>query len=742
MTPKNDIQILRINYLHGSNLWTYREVLEVWLDLGELEQFPSHTLPGLNQRLEAWMPALVEHTCSPGVRGGFLQRLAGGTWMGHVLEHVIIELLNLAGMQVTFGQTRETSKSGVYRMVFGAPDEAVARLALAEGHAVLMAAINDLPTDIPAAVRRLRTQIDKSYLGPSTECIVKAAGARRIPHIRLSAGNLVQLGYGVRQRRIWTAESDRTSAIGESIAADKDLTKTLLAACGVPVPEGRLVESPEAAWEAAQDIGLPVVVKPSDGNHARGVTLDLRTRDDVAAAFSLAEAEGSDVIVERFVPGTEHRLLVVGGKVVAATRGEPVEVVGDGASTVAELVDQQMNSDPRRGWEHQYPLTTIDVARDGGVQLELRRQGLEAGSVPAAGQRVLIQRTGNMAIDCTDDVHPEVAHAVTLAARIVGLDIAGIDLVAHDIRRPLQAQGGAIVEVNAGPGLLMHLTPITGQPRPVGEAIRDHLFADGEDGRIPVVGIAGSRHSAAVARLVAWLTHLDGRLTGLACRDGLFLGRRRFDASDSAHWQAGERILVNRTVETAVIENGPASILQSGLAYDRCQVGVVTDFDGIDALAHFDVRDEEQMRKVMRTQVDVVLSDGVAVLNGAVPAVAELAPLCDGEVVLYACDPAAPAVTAHCAAGGRAVVLRDRRAVLVADGRETPLPGLGDLDDWRARHGAVPDEALLAAVAAGWALGIAPALVGAGLEAFEPEPGVPLAAATADVPDETAEAVA
>ncbi|WP_295852818.1 cyanophycin synthetase [uncultured Xylophilus sp.] len=726
LRPLNDIRILNVRYLHGSNIWTYREVLEVWLDLGELEEFPSNKLPGLNERLQAWLPNLIEHTCSPGERGGFLQRLEGGTWMGHVLEHVIIELLNIAGMPVTFGQTRETTRYGIYRMVFRAQDEAVARLALAEGHALLMAAINDRPFEVAPTVTRLRAQIDKSFLGPSTDCIVTAANDRKIPHIRLNAGNLVQLGYGKRQRRIWTAETDRTSAIAESIASDKDLTKSLLAACGVPVPEGRMVASAAEAWEAAEDIGLPVVVKPSDGNHARGVTLDLRTEADVAVAFRLAEAEGSGVMVERCIEGTEHRLLVVGGKVVAATRGEPVHVTGDGTSTIAELIDSQMNSDPRRGWEHQFPLTTIDPHKDGGVQLEMRRQGLTVDSVPPAGQKVLVQRTGNMAIDCTDDVHPEVAHAVTLAARIVGLDIAGIDLVTRDIRLPLQAQRGAIVEVNAGPGLLMHLKPTQGQPRPVGRAICDHLFADGDNGRIPLVGITGSRHNAAIARLVAWLSHLDGHHPGVACQDGLFLDRRCHDAADNAHWKAGERLLINRNVDLAIIENGAASILRDGLAYDRCSVGLVTDFGGMEALAEFDVHTTEHMRKAVRTQVDVVLADGVAVLNAADPDVAALAPLCDGEVILYAADPTHPAIAAHCAAGGRAVVMRNGRIALVADSQDVPLSGLGPLDAWRSRHGALPDEALLAAAATGWALGIRPCLIGAGLEAFEPEAGVPL----------------
>ena len=337
MSQKNDIKLLRINYLRGPNIWTYRSVLEVWLDLGELEDHPSHTLPGFNERLTAMLPALEEHHCGVGERGGFLQRLTEGTWAGHILEHVVIELLNLSGMATGFGQTRSTSQHGVYRMVFRARDEQVARVALAEGHALLMAAINDKPFDVPASVNKIREQIDDCYLGPSTAAIVGAAADRGIPHIRLNDGNLVQLGYGKAQRRIWTAETDLSSAIAEAIAGDKDLTKSLLKSVGVPVPEGQVVNSPAEAWEAAQDIGLPVVVKPSDANHGRGVSLELTEQADIEAAFGIADAEGSDVIVERYIKGDEHRILVVGGKVVAAARGESLWVTGDGSSSVARL---------------------------------------------------------------------------------------------------------------------------------------------------------------------------------------------------------------------------------------------------------------------------------------------------------------------------------------------------------------------------------------------------------------------
>jgi cyanophycin synthetase len=725
MAKIDDIQLLRINYLRGPNIWTYRPVLEVWLDLGILENHPSNTLPGFNERLTTWLPALIEHHCGVGERGGFLQRLQEGTWCGHVLEHIVIELLNLAGMPTGFGQTRSTSVRGVYRMVFRARDEQVARVALAQGHRLIMAAINDEPFDVQAAVARVRTEVDDQYLGPSTACIVTAATDRGIPHIRLNDGNLVQLGYGASQRRIWTAETEFTSAIAEGIASDKDLTKSLLKACGVPIPEGQIVNSPEEAWEAAQDIGLPVVVKPSDGNHGRGVTLDLRKQADIEAAYHVAYPEGSDVMVERFILGDEHRLLVVGGKVVAAARGEVVSITGNGRSTVQELVDSQLNSDPRRGYEEEYPLEIINLATDAKVQLELKRQDVDANTVVEAGRQIVVQRNGNVAVDCTDDVHPEVAYIAALAAKVVGLDIAGIDLVAQDISKPLHVQGGAIVEVNAGPGLLMHLKPAVGAPRPVGQAIAEHLFPSEEHGdnagRIPVVGVAGTRNTTNIARVVAWLLHLGGHHTGVACREGLFLDRRLVDNTDSAHWEAAHRLLMNQMVQAAVIENDARTILRDGLAYDRCQVGVVTDMDGLAELAEFDVHEQDQMTKVLRTQVDVVLPSGAAVLNASEAQVAALAPLCDGAVVLYSQDASLPAIVEHRAKDqGKAVVVRNGQVVLATGNAEHALGLLSELTF--GRNAVVPDtDALLATIAAAWALDIAPDLIGAGIKTFEPD---------------------
>jgi len=712
MTVFDDIRLLRVTFLRGPNLWTYRSALEVWLDLGVLEDWPSDRIPGFVDRLAGALPTLPEHHCGVGEAGGFGQRLREGTWLGHVLEHVVIELLNLAGMPTGFGQTRSTSQRGVYRMVFRARDEVVARAALTQGHRLLMNLVNGLSVDVEAAVAPVREAIDDAYLGPSTAHIVACASERGIPHIRLNEGNLVQLGHGRRQHRIWTAETDRTSAIAQAIAGDKDLTKRLLAEVGVPVPEGRAATSPAEAWAIAEDIGLPVVVKPADGNHGRGVALDLRTREQVEAAWALADKHGSEVLVERCVPGDEHRLLVVAGQVVAAARGESAWVTGDGQTSVRDLIDAQINTDPRRGDSEDHPLSRLRIEDDDVIRHDLARQGLDADSVPAAGRRVLIQRNGNVSIDCTEQVHPELARVVELAVRTVGLDIAGVDLVAQDVGRPLAAQGGAIVEINAGPGLLAHLKPAVGHPRAVGHAIVEHLFPKEEehasDGRIPIVGIAGSRDSAAIARLTAWLLQLAGHAVGLACRDGLFLAGRRIDDADATDSVVAQRLLVSREVDCAVFENGAATVLDQGLAYDRCRIGVVTDLGGAAELARHDIQDASQLPRVLRTQMDVVLADGAGVLAADDPAVAALAEHCDGEVLLYASD--VTALASHRANGGRAVRHDGRKLWLCEGAAERMLVVHGEPN--------LAPHVLLPAVAAAWAHGLAPALLAAGIETY------------------------
>ncbi len=717
-----DIQILRMDYLRGPNIWTYRPIIEALIDLGEMEDHPSNKIDGFNDRINGWLPGLVEHHCGVGHRGGFLTRLVGGTWMGHIMEHVSIELQLLAGARAEFGKAREISKRGIYKVVFRTEHEELGRESFLAARELVMAAANNKPFDIDGTVERLKKIADLRCLGPSTACIVDAAVERKTPFIRLTEGNLVQLGYGAKQRRIWTAETDRTSAIAETISSDKDLTKRLLTQCGIPVPEGQIAKTADEAWEAAQDIGLPVVVKPLDGNRGWGVSLDVNTEEAVRKAWVAAEKEGSEVLIERYVRGDEHRVLVVGDRVVAAVRGETATITGDGVSTVEQLIDSQINTDPRRGVAEGFPLDLIrlDTPRGEMSLLQIQRQGLEPSSVPEKGRIVVVQRNGNLSNDVTDLVHPEVAAVATLAARVIGLDIAGIDIVTQDISRPLEETQGAIIEVNAGPGLLMHVKPAVGQPRPVGKAIVEHLFGPNESGRIPVVGIVGSQQTTELSQLVAWLLHLSGKRTGLACKDGLYMDQQHLGKTDSRGFAASERLLINRALDAAVFETTPSLILDEGLAYDRCLVGVVTNMPETDAalIEKHDIQTAEQMRTVIRTQVDLVLPEGAAVLNADEEAVTTLAELSDGEVVYYAKAQDNATLKAHLQAGGRAVFCKDGHVTLARGDQETQLFHL-DLElIARLLKDGLQISTLLAAVATAWSLDIAPLLIRAGLKNF------------------------
>ena len=702
-------------------MWTYHPVIEVWVDIGDLEDYPSNLIPGFYDRLVKALPSLQEHRCSYGEPGGFLKRVQEGTWPAHILEHLTLELQNLAGIPGGFGKARDGDRRSVYKVIVSAINQEVTLTALKYARDLYLALVQDTKdpaAEVKAIIKNLRELSDDLLLGPSTACIVNAAEERGIPSIRLSSGNLVQLGYGAKQRRIWTAETDQTSAIAETISRDKDLTKSLLASAGVPTPRGRTVTSPDDAWEAAQDIGLPVVVKPIDGNHGRGVFINLYTQGEIEAAYAVAINEGSEVLVEKHIIGDEHRLLVVGNRVVAAAKGETVWITGDNQHSIKELIEIQINSDPRRGTAEECPLNPVRI--DSAVELELARQQLTGTSIPTLDQKVLIQSNGNVAFDVTDQVHPDVASQVALAARVVGLEIAGVDLVAQDISKPLEEQGAAIVEVNAGPGLLMHLKPASGSPQPVGKAITDHLFPPGANFRIPVVGITGEKGKTSVAEMIAHFLRLTNVNVGLACSKGLYFGNRVVQRSDSANWEDARRTLLNRTVDAAVIENNSLSMLIEGLAYDRCHVGVVLNMNPKANFPQYAIYDEDQVFSITRTQVDVVLPTGIAVLNADDEWVAKMAELSDGEVIFFTQDADSALINIHLQNGGRAVIVGKQQIALkwgLNDQKSipVPLPSHAAIDpQWHSQN-------LGAAIAAAWGLGIPFNVIEAGTETFVPD---------------------
>ena len=715
------IEILSVKHLRGPNMWTYHPVIEVWVDIGDLEDYPSNLIPGFYDRLVEALPSLVEHRCSIGETGGFLMRVKEGTWPAHIMEHLTLELQNLAGIPGGFGKARDGDRRGVYKVMVSAINEEVTLTALKYARDLYLALVQDnkdCVAQVRTIIEELRDLGDDLLLGPSTACIVNAAEERGIPSIRLSEGNLVQLGYGAKQRRIWTAETDQTSAIAETISRDKDLTKSLLRSAGVPTPEGRTVTSADDAWEAAQDIGLPVVVKPIDGNHGRGVFINLYTQQEIEAAYAVAIDEGSEVLVERHIVGDEHRLLVVGNKVVAAAKGETVWVTGDGKHTVHELIQIQINSDPRRGTAEECPLNPVRI--DSAVELELARQQLAGDSIPNVDHKVLIQSNGNVAFDVTDLVHPDVAHQVALAARVVGLEIAGVDLVAQDISRPMAEQNAAIVEVNAGPGLLMHLKPASGKPQPVGKEIANHLFPPDTDFRIPVVGICGEHGKTPVAEMIAHFLRLTNAYVGLSCSKGLFFGSRAIPNTNASNWQNARRTLLNRAVEAVVIENNHLSMLIEGLAYDRCQVGVVLNVDPKANFPQFAIYDEEQVFSIVRTQIDVVLPNGIGVLNADDPMCVQMAELCDGQIIFFSEDPNSEVVKTHLQNGGRAVLVGKQQITLKSgklDQKSIPVPRHSESDPsapWKGMN-------LGAAIAAAWALDIPFNVIEAGAETFVPD---------------------
>lgn len=702
------MEFVKVLALRGPNIWAYFPVIEAWVDLGDLKDSPSDSIPGLNERLMSWLPGMIEHRCSIGERGGFFERLRRGTYPAHILEHVTIELQSLAGSPVGYGRARESSTEGVYKVVFKYRDETLARECLKAARELVLAAIHDRPFDLPSTVARLRTIAEQNLLGPSTDAIVQAARARNIPFHRLNTESLVQLGTGARQRRIRAAETDSSSAISEAVARDKGLSRNLLQAAGVPTAEGYPVANEAEAWETAEYIGLPVVVKPCSGYQGRGVTTNLTTREQVAAAYRTARKEGPSVLVERFIPGNDYRLLVVGGKLAAAARREPAQVMGDGHNTIRALVELE-NADPRRSDHHAGELSLIPL--DEITLATLNEQGFTLESVPPAGSAVPLRRhanlsTGGTAIDVTDLVHPATAEQAILAARVIGLDIAGVDVIANDISAALEPQGGVVVEVNASPGLRMHLAPAVGEPRPVGEAIVDMMFAPGDNGRIPIAAITGTNGKTTVARFLAHLLQQPGRCVGMTCTDGVYVNDRRIITGDCSGPISARNLLMHPLVDVAVLETARGGILRAGVAFNECQVAIVTNVGEGDHLGISDMNTPEDLARVKRGIVELVSEQGAGVLNAADPLVAGMAAGCPGPVIFFAVDPENSVIQEHLATGARAVFVRDGQIVLAIGGEEVALLPVRNVPLTQGGRIVFEVENTLAATAAAWAMGV------------------------------------
>ncbi|PAT44088.1 cyanophycin synthetase [Vandammella animalimorsus] len=703
------MEILRIRALRGPNLWSRKTAMLVTVHCTP-EECDITRLPGLAQRLRALFPAIGTLTTEDG----------GPTSLAHVLQFAAAVLQQEAGVAIGFARTVSTNETGVYQVVVEYREEAVGRQAIDAALALIQAASGQAQAafDGAAVINGLRELDEHERLGPSTGSIAQAALARGIPLRRLTRGSLVQFGWGSRQRRIQAAEVDATSTVAESIAQDKELTKKLLLAAGVPVPLGRPVASLDEAWQVAQEVGLPVVAKPQDGNQGKGVTVNIQTFAELEAAYLAAEKYGV-VMVEKYLPGQDYRLLVVGNRLAAAARREPPQIIGDGQHSVRELVDT-VNLDPRRSDGHATSLTRIRLDDIALGQLQL--QGLTPESVPEPGRKVVLRHnanlsTGGSATDVTDSVHPAVAASAVAAAQMVGLDICGVDVVCESVERPLEAQAGGVVEVNAAPGLRMHLAPSFGQPRPIGKYVVDMLFEKGNDGRIPLVSVTGTNGKTTTARLIAHLLMAHGLTTGMTNTDGIYINGRQIESGDCSGPRSARNVLFHPLVDAAVLEVARGGILREGLGFDQSQVAVVTNIGEGDHLGLNYIDTVQELAQVKAVTVRNVSPKGYAVLNAEDPLVAAMASATPGKVIYFAMDKHHPILAAHRSQGRRSVFV-EGEAIVATEGAWRDSIPLAEIPI--TQHGRIGFQVqnVMAAVAAAWAVGLPAQTIRRGLASF------------------------
>ena len=703
------MEVSRIRALRGPNLWSHNTAIEsVVTCLPQECSIPAGQ--GFEGRLRSLFPEI--RPLQPTGQDNTVS-------MAHVLEVAALDLQAQAGCPVTFSRSTVTVEPGVYQVVVEYSEEPVGRLAFALAQTLCGAAQNDGPFDLTQAIEQLRELDEDIRLGPSTASIVDAAVARRIPYRRMTQGSMIMFGWGSKQRRIQAAEMDVTSAISEAIAQDKQLTKKLLSAAGVPVPKGREVMSADDAWIAAGEIGLPVVIKPKDGNQGKGVSVNITTRERLEQAYAAAQEFGDQVLIERYLPGNDFRLLVVGNKLVAAARRDPPKVVGDGVHTIHTLVEQ-INKDPRRGTGHATSLTKIRI--DEIATACLATQGLTVDSIPPKGKRVTLRHnanlsTGGSATDVTDDVHPEVAQRAVSAAQMVGLDICGVDMVCDSILHPLEAQGGGVVEVNAAPGLRMHLSPSFGKGRAVGEAIISNMFGPRENGRIPLVAVTGTNGKTTTVRLIAHLITQSGLRVGMTSTDGVYVAGQRIDTGDCSGPKSARNVLQHPDVDAAVLETARGGMLREGLAFDRCDVAVVTNVGNGDHLGLNFITTVEDLAVLKRVIVQNIASDGIAVLNAADPIVAGMAKQCPSQVTFFAADRNHPLMATHLAQGQRAVYVEEGFLV-AAQGSFTHRIPLSLVPVTHQGTVGFQVENVMASVAAAWGLNLEWPAIERGLVSF------------------------
>jgi cyanophycin synthetase len=675
------MKVLETRVFRGPSPYGYRPVIRMTLDLEELEEWPSARIPGFNERLVELMPSLHEHGCSYGEPGGFIRRLSDenhdgtyGTWMGHVVEHVAIELQCLAGTEVTYGKTRSVhGRAGVYHVIYSYVEEQVG---IEAGELAITLIRSLLPSDLPSALPPeeasafsfiearddLIARAQDIVLGPTTASIVNEARKRDIPAIRLDDQSLVQLGYGKYQQRIRASVTGKTSNIAVETASDKELTIKLLDDVGIPTPRHRRVRSEEGAAEAAEALGFPLVVKPLDVSHGRGVSLNLTSVAEVVHAYTIAAEYSSSALVETFLPGKDYRVLVVNGEVVAVAERVPAHVIGDGEHSIRQLIEI-VNRDPRRGFGHEKVLTKIKITHQSELLLE--RAGYTLDTVLAAGEVFFLSSTANLstggtAIDRTNEISYETREIARRAALVVGLDVAGIDIITPDIAQPLREVGGGIVEVNAGPGFRMHLQPSEGMPRNVARYVVTRLFPPGAQSRIPIIAVTGTNGKTTTARMVAHILKMNGERVGLTTTDGIYIDGQPYLRGDMTGPWSARMVLKDPTVDSAVLETARGGILREGLGYDACDVGCVLNVTN-DHLGLRGINTVEEIAEVKSLVIEVVRRDGASVLNADDPLVVAMAERASGRIVYFSMhggESASDLVKQHIAGGGTAVVLQ------------------------------------------------------------------------------------
>ncbi len=656
------MKIVEIKVLRGPNYWSVRrsKLIQMKLDLEELEQQPTNLIPGFRERLELMFPTMYEHRCSEGVPGGFFSRVDEGTWMGHVIEHMALELQTLAGMDTGFGRTRGTGEEGEYYVCISYMEEDAGIYAAKAAVRIAQALTDNVDYNLEEDIMRLREIREETRLGPSTGSIVEEAAKRGIPFIRLNKSSLVQLGYGIHQKRIRATIASTTSNIAVDIACDKEETKALLEAAEIPVPSGTVVRSEAGLEEAVEKFGYPLVIKPIDGNHGKGNTTNITTWQQALTAFEAAQKYGRSSIVEKFITGYDFRILVINYKFVCAALRTPASVTGDGSSSIQQLIETT-NSDPRRGYGHEKVLTQITIDQFTHKMLDEKNYTLD--TVPPRGELVMLKPTANLSTggtsnDVTDEVHPANIFMCERIAKIIGLDICGIDIMANDLRTPVNENGGAILEVNAAPGFRMHIDPSEGLARNVAEPVVDMLFPKGSVGRIPIIAITGTNGKTTTTRITAHIAKSAGKKVGYTTSDGVYIQNQLMMKGDCTGPLSSQFVLKDPTVDFAVLECARGGILKNGLAFQNCDVAIVTNV-AADHMGLGGINTLDQMAKLKAVVPETVFPHGYAVLNADDDRVFAMAKELRCNVALFSMDENNPRIKDHCKKGGLAAVFEN-----------------------------------------------------------------------------------